>query len=346
MNEDVPVPGPGDPGRLEALCSALAEELKAMQPFLGIMREQLSGAVAESDGAVVEVITRINTVHGLSAAQAERIEQSMRQCLKLVEATREQAGFNREVMGLVRTELDTHGRELAQNLARTRDLNQEVRELRRIVELITDIAGQTRLLAINAAIQATHAGAAGAAFAVVAAEVKTLSARTTGAAREIADKIGRLSERMTGEMALAEAGSGVVEASDRQLRGILEEVEALEARYAEAGGQLQGVLGTLRGSNAEVVAQLTGALGQLQFQDVLRQRLEQVGHGLEDLAGHARELSLSLADGAWEGAGRATLEERLARHAASYVMASQRSAHAQVLGGTKAEDSGPAIELF
>jgi methyl-accepting chemotaxis protein len=311
------------------------------------MGKQLAGALQETEKGVTAVVQRINAVHGLSCGQVDRLGQTMEQCLVLVDVTRQQANQNRKVITIVRQEMDSHFDELRLSVERTQNLSREVRELKAFVELITDIAGQTKLLAVNAAIQATHAGKAGAAFGVVASEVKALSVRSALAAKEIADKTGDLSRRMTAELAATEKSAEVVRASASHLKAIILDIEALESRFNGASTALRGILGEVQVSNGDVVTQLTEALGHIQFQDVVRQRVEQVEQVLGELTAHTRIMIKKISEDGWDGIFALPLKERLDQQVKHYVMNSQRDSHSAALGGPIAGGgNGPAIELF
>ncbi|NEV64516.1 methyl-accepting chemotaxis protein [Thiorhodococcus minor] len=330
---------------LSARQAVVEEEVDHVSPYLDIMQKQMEGAIQQTEQGVVAVIEQIDQVHGLSRQQMERIGRSLQNGMDLADVMRLQAASNKEVITVLTGYLEEQLAELEGNLQRIEGLAGQVDNLSPLVGVISDIAKQINLLALNAAIEAARAGEAGRGFAVVAGEVRALSTQTANAAADIADKISAATRSMDAELSVARQARDNRE-HNSHIQRIIADIGAMEERFAEGSSVLLEVIQGVEAGNEEMVTRLSEALGHIQFQDVVRQRLDQIGIALRELDEHLQALMGHLGDDQWDGSIQPSLKDRLEGHLEGYVMSSQRDAHAAVTGAEAASDARPQIELF
>ncbi len=159
-------------------------------------------------------------------------------------------------------------RQVTETAASIQQLGQRSAEIGRIVEAIDDIAGQTNLLALNAAIEAARAGEHGRGFAVVADEVRRLAERSGAETKKIAEVIATV-QRDTGlavaamERSVQEVGGGAALAA--QAMDALGDILAAASSTGEAGAKIQRAAHELAQGAEQVVAAMAdirGVVGQ------------------------------------------------------------------------------------
>jgi methyl-accepting chemotaxis protein len=332
--------------RLLTSRKTIQADVRDARLYIDVMHRQIGDSLAESEREVMKVVEEIGILSEHASGQREHIGRSIQSGKALAESTHARVERNKETVGGLEVQLGEEMAEMRANFARIEGLAGEVHELTPLIKVIASIAQQTSLLALNAEIEAARAGTAGRGFGVVANEVRKLSVSSTQAASDISEKINSTWRRVNVEMADAKASLERHE-KDRGMQLLMEGLGEMQREFSKNSELLLDVIAGVDASYEECVRRLSTALGHIQFQDVMRQRMEHVQEALTEMCGHLKQLAEKPEDPNWDGKLDQTFKSLLDAHLGRYRMASQTMTHVAVAGGgTQGDHSRPAIELF
>ncbi|MFA6121509.1 MAG: methyl-accepting chemotaxis protein [Sideroxydans sp.] len=267
--------------------SASAANLASSSGQIAVGSQAQSEAAASTAAAVEEITVSINSVASNAESVRKLSEQSLRQTKDGNLGVEAMVGEIESVQSAV-NQIDVSVKEFVESTRAIAGMTQQVKE----------IADQTNLLALNAAIEAARAGEQGRGFAVVADEVRKLAEKSAQSANEI-DQVTNSLNKKSGDV------EATVQSGLRSLRATQEQVERVSALLAEAGSSVeqstqgvndiatsvseQGIASTEIAKNVEKIAQMSEenhAAVRSNSDEVLR--LEQMARELQSAVGRFR----------------------------------------------------------
>jgi methyl-accepting chemotaxis protein len=191
---------------------------------------QLAASASESAAAVSETTTTVEEVRQtaqLASQKAKQVSDSAQKAAQISQRGRESTEDVAAGMTRIRQQMDA----IAASMGR---LSEQSQTIGQIIATVEDLAAQSNLLAVNAAIEAAKAGEHGKGFGVVAQEVKSLAEQSRQATTQVRTILSDIQKATTAAVLATEQGSKAVEAGTRQTDVAGEAIQALTGSVTEA----------------------------------------------------------------------------------------------------------------
>lgn len=191
---------------------------------------QVASSSAETATAVSQTMATVEEVKQTSLLAADKAKLVSETALRTVEISksgRKSVEDSVESMHRIQEQMES----IAESIVRLSEQGQAIGE---IIATVNDLAEQSNLLAVNAAIEAAKAGDQGKGFSVVAQEVKSLAAQSKQATAQVRAILGDIQKATGGAVMATEQGNKAVEAGVRLSAEVGESIRILAESIAEA----------------------------------------------------------------------------------------------------------------
>ncbi|WP_230182527.1 methyl-accepting chemotaxis protein [Aquabacterium sp. CECT 9606] len=235
-------------------------------------RQQMETAISELSQRFSGIVDKLdNTVRTTSAATSS-IDSDSGLVAVFAKSERE--------LGSVVATMESAMSSKTQMLEKVQSLNHFTIELQQMAADVASIAWQTNLLAINAAIEAAHAGENGRGFSVLAQEVRKLSALSGDTGKRITEKVSLINAAIVETRESAEASN---QEEARSMATSQDTITAVLNQLRAVTDTLVASTDLLKDESLDIKAEISEALVQLQFQDRVSQIMSHVKNNIERL---------------------------------------------------------------
>ncbi len=212
-------------GQVHEAATKVAEESRQLTDITSRTREIVTTQQAESEQVATAMNEMTSTVH--------EVAKNAAQASDTVQETENDVSKGTQMVDNVVTSIEQLASEVEKAAGVIHELRNDSESIGSVLDVIRDIADQTNLLALNAAIEAARAGEQGRGFAVVADEVRTLASRTQESTQEIQAMIEKLQAASSQAVSVMEQGTGMARDTVDKAAQAGEALHAINSRMAE-----------------------------------------------------------------------------------------------------------------
>ncbi|MCM3090287.1 MULTISPECIES: methyl-accepting chemotaxis protein [unclassified Cytobacillus] len=271
-----------------------ANEVKAASQQVASTMQELSGGAEDQSGSATrlsllmdEYLERVNE----AASSGNKIKSASTEVLSLTEDGNKLMKESQEQMGLINQIMKS-------SVNKVNGLDDQTKQISRLVKVIKEIADQTNLLALNAAIEAARAGEHGRGFAVVADEVRKLAEQVSYSVSDITKIVGGIQSESNSVAVSLQTGYAEVEKGTEQIQltgqtfqKIYEAVNSMSTNVSDISRSLEQVsinsshMNQSIGNIAAVSEESAAGIEQTSAS------MAQTNHSMEEISDNAQSLS-------------------------------------------------------
>lgn len=169
--------------------------------------QQQTGVTTEQSASVSEITSTMEELSASSTSIANHSSSVVELSMKALQLTEEGVSAVEGMMG----KMEDIKRDNSESIQKIVDLGNKSKEITKVMEIINTIADQTKLIAFNAALEASSAGEAGKRFGIVAVEIRRLADSVMESTEEIENKIYEIQQAVSNLVTSSEKGSKGIE---------------------------------------------------------------------------------------------------------------------------------------